>query len=144
MKQGSLFLFCHVKISQTMALHAKKLLVSLESSQWVRVHWLGLQSVSSYDVEAIDYWIIFSMKTKLNWNWNLYWSWGVLCVVGKPSGKSNLIKFISQFSELRHERYGFLSEICCWKFKPIPKIQLCRQCVHIVEFRNFEFSKCEK
>jgi hypothetical protein len=43
MKRGSLFCFvCHVEISQTTALHAM-LLVSLESSQWVGVHWLGLR-----------------------------------------------------------------------------------------------------
>jgi hypothetical protein len=43
MNRGSLFCFvCHVEISQTTALHAM-LLVSLESSQWVGVHRLGLR-----------------------------------------------------------------------------------------------------
>jgi hypothetical protein len=45
MKEGNLFcfiLFCHAEISQIMMLHAT-LLVSLESSKWVGVHWLGLR-----------------------------------------------------------------------------------------------------
>jgi hypothetical protein len=43
MKQGNLFCFvCHTEILQTMVLHGV-LLVSLESSWWVRVHWLRLR-----------------------------------------------------------------------------------------------------
>jgi len=57
-------LSCHAEISQTRMLHAH-ILVSLESSHWVQVHWL--ETVWSYCVEeAIDYWTIFSTKTKKN------------------------------------------------------------------------------
>jgi hypothetical protein len=48
------------------------------------------------------------------------------------------------------EDIDFLSEFCCWKFKKIAKIGsgrknwLSPQHVHIAEFRNFEFGKCEK
>ncbi len=68
----------------------------------------------------------------------------------KSLSESDLMEFISQFSKLMCGRYWFLSEFCCWKFKQIAKIgsgrknQLSAQCVHIAEFRNFEFGKCEK
>jgi hypothetical protein len=58
----------------------------------------------------------------------------------KALGESGLIELISQFSELRCERYWFWSEFCCWKFKQITKFgfgrknQLSPQCVHITEF----------
>jgi len=60
---------------------------------------------------------------------------GVLGVIGKP-GRVDLIEFISQFSELRCERYCFLSGFWCWKFKENPNFgfkrenQLSPQCVH--------------
>jgi hypothetical protein len=57
------------------------LLVSSESSWWM--HWLGLR-LWSYGVEAFDYWTIFSMKTKQNRNWKLYWNLGVLVLLGSP------------------------------------------------------------
>jgi len=62
--------------------------------------------------------------------------WGCSWCEWKTQGESNLIKFISQFSELTCERYFFLSEFCCWKFKQIAKIgfgrknQLSPQCIH--------------
>jgi len=37
------------------------------------------------NVETINYWTIFSMMTKWNQNWKLYWNFGGgLGVVGKP------------------------------------------------------------
>jgi hypothetical protein len=63
------------------------LLVSLESSWWVRVHQLGLRLFGVIGVEAIDYWTISSMKIKKNKKkWKLYWILGgVRDIVGKPS-----------------------------------------------------------
>jgi len=55
----------------------------------------------------------------------------------KSLSKSNLIKFISQFLELRCGRYWFLNG-----FRR--KHQLSFQCVHNVKFQNFQFRKCEK
>ncbi len=71
--QGSLFCFVyHSEISQIMALHAnipnhsaswhalgifKKLTMSRGAVTWFETVW-------SYGVKAIDYWTIFSMKTK--------------------------------------------------------------------------------
>jgi hypothetical protein len=46
----------------------------------------------------------------------------ILGGVGKALGESNLIEFISQFSELRCGGYLFLSEFCYWKIKQITKI----------------------
>ncbi len=63
--------------------------------------------------------------------------WGHSWCCWKALGKSDLIDFISQFSELRCERYiYFWSGFCCWKFKQIAKIgfgrknELSPQCVH--------------
>jgi hypothetical protein len=128
MKQGGLFcfvLFRHDDISQTMVLHVV-LLVSLESSRWVGSDaptWF--ETIwSCYGVEAIEYWTIFLMKTKSNQkSETVYWNWEVFLVnCWKALGESNLIEFISQFSELRCGRCWFLSGFCCWKFKQIAKI----------------------
>jgi hypothetical protein len=43
-----------------------------------------------------------------------WWFW-------KALGESDLIEFISQFSELMCGRYWFFSGFCCWKFKKIYK-----------------------
>jgi hypothetical protein len=42
---------------------------------------------------------------------------GVIGVIGKPFGKSDLIEFISQFSELRWGRHCFFNGFCCWKIQ---------------------------
>jgi hypothetical protein len=64
MKQGSFFcFFCHTDRSQTTALHVA-FLVSMESSWWLREHQLGLRLFEAMVVEVIDYWTIFSIKTK--------------------------------------------------------------------------------
>ncbi len=66
-------------------------------------------------------------------------------MVLKEINKSDLIDFISQFSEQRLEKYCFLNEFCCWKFKQIAKIgfgrknQVSPQCVHIAELKKFQF-----
>jgi hypothetical protein len=75
MKQGSLFGFVCWDLP-TRVFHAA-LLVSLESSWWVR--WF--ETVWSYGVEAIDYWTKFSMKIKKNKKWKLYWNLGVLVIL---------------------------------------------------------------
>ncbi len=42
---------------------------------------LNAKVSQNYDVEAIDYWTIFSMKTKWNQNWKLYWNLGVFLML---------------------------------------------------------------
>jgi hypothetical protein len=89
----------------------KALSMSKGAPTWFKTIW-------SYNVKAIDHWTIFSMTTKKNWNWKLYWNLRVfLALLQSPLNKSDLIKFISQFSELRYGRYWFLSVFCCWNFK---------------------------
>ncbi len=71
MKEGSLFCFvCHAEISQAMVLHVT-LLISLESSQWVGVHWLGfglrLFGATVWKlliIEAFSQWKLNKMKTE--------------------------------------------------------------------------------
>jgi hypothetical protein len=57
------FVVSHVEISQTIVLHVTHL-VSLESSWWEGVALTWFEIFWSYGVDAIDYWTIFSMKTK--------------------------------------------------------------------------------
>jgi hypothetical protein len=84
--------------------------------------------------------IKLKLKKLLEFGGNSWCPWEAL-------DKSDLIEFISQFSELR---CGVWSGCCCWKFKKVAKIgfrrknQVSCQCVHFVEFRNFQLWKCEK
>ncbi len=113
-----------------------KALMIMGALTWFEIVW-------SNSVEAIDYWIIFPMiiflKIKAK---NSIVIWGSSWCYWKALGKSDLIDFISQFSELWCGRYWFLSEICYYKFKQIAKIeigrknQLSHQCVHIRKFQN--------
>ncbi len=106
----------------------------------------------SYGVEAIN-WLLnhflnenyMNLKLKTLWNFggHSWCCWKALC-------ESDLIEFVSQFSELRCGRYWFLNGFCCWKFKQIAKLngfgrknQLSPQCVHLAKFRNFQSWKCE-
>jgi len=71
-------LFCHIEISQTTMLH-DVILVSSKSFWWVGAPtWFEIGW--SYGVEAIDDWIIFSIKMKQNRNWKKYWNLGVYLV----------------------------------------------------------------
>jgi len=90
MKQGSLLSFvCHTKISQTTALHVT-LLVSSESSPWVRVHQLGLRLFGAtvwklLIMEPFSQWELNKMETEncigiWGGSWcNLESSWWVRC-----------------------------------------------------------------
>jgi hypothetical protein len=78
MKQSSLFcfvLFCRVMLRSPKPWCFMSYSYS-ESSQWVGVHQLVWDGV-----EAIDYWIIFSMKNKSNWNWKNYWKLGTFLLI---------------------------------------------------------------
>jgi hypothetical protein len=133
MKQASLF--CHTEISQIVVLHAA-LLVCSESSCWVRVHWLGLRLFGAMAwklliIQSFSQWKINKIKID-----NCIGIWRHSWCFWKVLDESDLIRFISQFWELRCGRYWFLSAFWCWKFKQIEKIrigrknQLSPQCVH--------------
>jgi len=145
-----LFLFCHVTSRWDLPNYSASCtcLVSLESSQWegcIDLVWdcfgailwklLIIEPFSQYKVNKIE---------------NEKCIEGISWCCWKALGKSDLIGFISQFSELRCERYWFLNEFFCCKFIQITEIgfgrknQLSPQCVHIAKFRTFQFWKCEK
>jgi len=128
-------LFCNAEISQTMVLHVA-LLVSSESSRWVGVHQLGLRLFGGQVwklmiIESFSQWTLNKIKTE-----NSIGIWKHSRCCWKSLSESELIEFVSQFSELRCGRYWFWSGFCCWKFKQIAKIgfgrknQLNLQCVH--------------
>jgi len=141
----SLFCFVsHAEISQTTALHGAPL-VSLESSQWVGVHCLGLRLFGAVMwklliIESFFQWKLNKIETE-----NCIAVWGSSWCYWKGLGESDLIEFISRFSELTCRIYWYLSGFCCWKFKQFAKIgsgsenQLSPQCVDIAKFRNFQF-----
>jgi hypothetical protein len=79
--ESSLFIcfVCHVEISQTIVPLAM-LLVPLESTQWMGVHWVGFCNVSTYIGEVIEYWTIFFWKIHINQNWTLHGNLGMVFV----------------------------------------------------------------
>ncbi len=66
MKEGNLFVLfvCHVEISQTMAPLAMFLVLLLESSQRVRVHWVSFIMLIMFWLIAISYSILNKILTK--------------------------------------------------------------------------------
>ncbi len=114
-------------------------------NRWVGVHQLGLRLFGVTVWKFIDYWIISFCEWKLNKTEteDCIGIWGCSWCCWKAFNESDLIEFISQFSELRCERYWIFSGFCCWKFKQSSKNgfgrknQLSPQCVHIAKFINF-------
>ncbi len=98
MKEGSLFyfvLFCSYEIHRTRML----LLVSLESSQQVgmsRGAWAWFCGVWTWVAKVLKYWIIFSLKIKLNHSWKFQRNWNVPLVKGcwKDLDEQDLMEFI--------------------------------------------------
>jgi hypothetical protein len=103
-----------------MVLHVV-LLVSSESYQWVRMHWLGLRLFGAMVWKLLIIEAFLQWKLNTNKNENHIGIWGCSWCCWKAVDESDLIEFISQFSELRCERYWFLNGFCCWKFKQIAK-----------------------
>ncbi len=80
------------------------------------------ENVWNDDVEVIDYQTIF-LTEKIKSKSRIVWEFQcVLGIIRKLSLSLDLIEFISQFSDLRCEKYWFFSGFCCWKFKQILKI----------------------
>jgi len=108
-----------------------------KSSKLIGVHWLGLK------LFGIIVWKLLIIETFFQWKLNKIKTENFIGVLGrswrywKALNKSNLIKFISEFLELRCGRYWFFNG-----FKR--KHQSSLQCVHNVKFQNFQFRKCEK
>jgi len=111
-------------------------LVSLESSYEYRHTDLVWDCL---ELRCISYWLLNHFLNEIFKKLKLkivLEFWGLSWCCWKALSESDLIEFISQFSELRCERYWFVSGFCCWKFKKIAKIesgkkdQLSPQCVH--------------
>ncbi len=93
--------------------------VSLESSWWVGVHKLGLRLFGATVwtiIEPLSQWKLNKIETE-----KCIGIWGCSWCCRKAFETSYLIEFISQFSDLRCERYLFWSGFCYWKFKQIGK-----------------------
>jgi hypothetical protein len=109
---------------QTMALNAV-ILVSLESSGWVKVHWLGLFGATVWKlliIEKNSQWKLNKTKSE-----NCIWIWRCSWCCWKALDKSDLIKFISQLSKQSCEIYWFLSGFCWCKFKKFAKNEFQRK-----------------
>jgi hypothetical protein len=111
----SLFCFVsHAEISQTTTFHGA-LLVSLESSRWIGVHYLGLRLFGAIMwkpliIEPFFRWKLNKIETE-----NCIAIWGPSWCYWKSLGESDLIELISRFSELRCRIYWYFSGFCCWK-----------------------------
>jgi len=115
----------HFEIFQIMALHVV-FLVSSESSRRMGVHQFGLRffGVMVWKlliIEPFSQWKLYKIKTE-----NYIGIWGCSWCQ-KAFNELDVIKFISQFLDIRCGRYWFLSEFCCWKFKKIAKIGFVRK-----------------
>jgi len=129
MKQGSLFCFVLFCLSHwdlpTHVARCHPLGIPSESSWWVGVHWLGLGLFGAtvwklLIIEPFSQWKRSKIETENCIGiWGCFWwCWW------KALSQSDLIEFISQFSELRCQRYWFLSGLCCWKFNKLQKLGL--------------------
>ncbi len=126
---------CYVLLSWDLSNHAfwavlfgifRKLLMS-------RVHWLDLRLLGGMVRrllinEPFSQWKQIRIETE-----NCIWIKGRSWYCWQALRES--IEVISQLSELKCERYWFLSGFCSWKFKQITKIGFARknqlsQCVH--------------
>ncbi len=86
----------------------EKLSMRMGALTWFEIVW-------SYDVEAIDYWIIFrNEKTKENRNWKLYWNFWALLVLLEPTWEPDGGLRVAPFLIPAQPRVGvFLRENCC-------------------------------
>jgi hypothetical protein len=120
-KQGSMFCFCLLQWDLSNHKASCHVLVSWESSRWVVwVQWLGLRlfGATGWKILIIGSFSQWKSKIKKLKQKSVLEFGGILDVVGKPLPSKDLVKFISQFSELRLWKiFNFLSGFCCWKFK---------------------------
>jgi hypothetical protein len=146
MKQGSLYcfvLFVTLRSPNPRLIDAT-LLVSSETSWWVGVHWLGLGLFGAtvwklLIIEQFSQWKLNKIETEnCIWIWgHSWWCWW------KAHSQSDLIEFISQFSELKVWKILIFKWILLLEIQQIAEIgfgrknqlspQLCSHC-HIYKF----------
>ncbi len=113
MKQGSLF--CHIALHVVLLVPFKKAL-----------NWVGCIDLvwDCLELWCESYWLLnfflneFFLKIEIKIFVGI---WGHPRCRWKALSESDLIDFISQFSELTNGRYWFFSGFYCWKFKQITK-----------------------
>jgi len=117
MKKGSLFLFCTNEIHQTRMLQIA-FLVSLKSSRGGRGALASFHSVWTCGVKVLEYWMISSLKIKLNCSWKFQRNWNVPLVLLERS-------WWAGFNGIYVVRFGFrMWDILIFKwFLPL-KIQI--------------------
>ncbi len=114
---GSLFvLFCTHEIHQ-MGMLQIAFLVSLESSQGRGGASAWFHGVWTCGVEVLEYWMISSLKIKLNRSWKFRRNWNVPLMLLERSWCTGLngiylVRFDSEWG-----RYWFSSDFWLWKFK---------------------------
>jgi hypothetical protein len=115
MKEGSLL--CSYEIHWTRMLQIV-LLVSLESSQQGGVHGLWFHDIWTCGATVLEYWMISSLKTKLNHSWKYRRNWNVPLVFLERS-------WWALFNEIYLVRFGFrMWEILILKWFLSLKIQI--------------------
>jgi hypothetical protein len=140
-------LFCHAKISRAMALHVM-LLVSLENSWWIGVCQLGLRlfGATMWKLLIIEW--FFQRKLNKIEPKNCIGIWGCSWSCWKALSKSNLVEFISQFSELRCGHIYFLVDFVVRNSNELQKLGLkgkISQALDVFTLLNLvQFLKCEK
>ncbi len=69
------------------------------------------------NVIFFEYWMISSLKIKLNCSWKFRRNWNVLLVLLERPWWTRLMEFIWWDLDSECGRYWFLSDFCHWKFK---------------------------
>jgi len=127
MKQGSLF--CFVLSHWDVPHHSASRWALGIFSWWVWVHWLGLRlfGVTMWKlliIELFSEWNLNKIQTE---NYIRIWECSTRC--WKAFDESDLIEFISQFSEVRCERYiDFWVGFC---FQQLQKLVEPSMCSHL-------------
>jgi len=83
-------LFCSYEIHQTRMLQIV-FLVSLESSWRVGLQRLGSMTFGLSSAKVLEYWMIFSLKIKLNRSWNFKRNWKVPLVFDGKISMSRIL-----------------------------------------------------
>jgi len=97
----------------------ENLIMNKGALTWVEFFW-------SYNAKVIDYWTILLINNNKITNRNFTRIQRCTWCYWKIIVELDLVKFISEFSYLKCERYWVLNEFC-WKFKQIQQIGFRRE-----------------
>jgi hypothetical protein len=119
MKEGSLFCFIIMRSTKLGCLFK----VSLQSFRWGEVHRLGSMMFGLVVQKFFEYWMISSLKTKLNRSWKFRRNWNVHLVLLERSWRAGsdgiyLIRFGSRMWEILIFKWVLLLKIQMNSKKP--------------------------